>query len=304
MTAAYEVVCGSDDRDAWLEQRKLGLGSSDAPSILGVSPFRSALSVYTDKLGLTVDEEETEAQKWGKILEPHILDEFGKETGRAVWPAGQLLRSTALPWQMATLDGEQRNEKHGADVGLVEAKATGWRVGDWAEGVPMHVFTQVQHQLAVTGRTWGSVVVLLNGCKLLWADVERDNAFIADVLIPAEADFWQRVQDREPVDPDGSASAREALRALYPNAVPGKFVDLPGDLMEVDKLLWELKAERKEAEQRIEKAEQQIKAAIGDADAGLFSNGISYTFRLQKRKGFTVEPTEFRVLRRSAASGR
>lgn len=301
--ADFEVVCSGEDRAAWLEARRSGIGSSDAPAVLGVSPFKSALAVYTEKLGLTADEEETEAMKWGRILEPHILEEFAAETGRDAWRAGQLIRSADIPWLMATLDGEQLAEQRGADVGNVEAKATGWRVGDWDEGIPHHVFVQAQHQLAVTGRRWGSVVVLQNGCRLLWADIERDDAFIGNVLLPAERDFWQRVQAREPVAPDGSESAARALRALYPAAREGVIAHLPGELIELDDELEVLKVAAKETERRAEEIRQRIKQAIGGAEIGLLPNGVSFNHRLQQRAGYTVKPTEFRQLRRSAPKG-
>ena len=300
--SAYEVVGDSRDRLAWLEQRRSGIGASDVPSILGVSPFRSALSVYADKIGLSEDTEETEAMRWGHILEPTIIAEFGKETERKVWRAGQLLRSTEAPFMLATLDGEQSAIER-ASVGNVEAKATGWRVGDWSEGIPPHVVVQLQAQLMVSGRSWGSVVVLQNGCRLLWADVERDQPFIDEILIPTCAEFWRRVQQREPVAPDGSESSKQALKWLYPDAAPGKFVNLDGSLIDLDRERCELKERIGEMTKRVEVIDQTIKSAIGDAEIGYLADGTVYTHKLQHRKGFTVEPSSFRVLRRSAPKG-
>lgn len=297
---SYEIVCDSTDREAWLAARRAGIGSSDAPGVLGISPFTSPLSVYADKLGLMLDREATEAMKWGTRLEPLIIEEFGQETGRKVARASQLIRSTERPWQLATLDAEQEALGR-ANTGALEIKATGFRAGDWTEGVPRHVYAQVQHQLDVTGYDWGSVAVLMFGCRMLWSDVERDDAFI-EKMRAAELDFWNRVQAREPVAPDGSASCAEALRVLYPHDT-GEVVALPGDLIGLDAEREALKAEMKSSEHRVAYLDAEIKAALGSASVGELANGVSYTYRLQKRKAYEVKEAEFRVLRRSAPKG-
>jgi len=298
---SFEVVCDGRDRERWLEERRTGVGSSDAPAILGVSPFSSPLAVYSEKLGLTEDREATEAQRWGHLLEPLIAEEFAREAGREVRMAGQLLRSKATPWQLSTLDATQECADH-EGPGLLEIKATGFRIGDWTEGVPEHVFVQVQHQFAVTGMRWGSVAVLQGGCKLLWTDVERDDDFISRLLLPAESEFWRRVLAQEPVAPDGSAASREALRALYPSD-SGAVVELPGEFVALDDERCELKEQVKDIEARIEWIDQQLKAAIGGAQLGLLANGARYALKVTNRAGYTVQPTSFRALRRSAPKG-
>lgn len=292
----YEVVCDSADRAAWLEARRSGIGSSDAAAVLGVSPWGSPLSVYADKLGLSEDREATEAMRWGNILEPLIAQEFAKETGRQVQMAGKLIRSTDRPWQLATLDAEQ--QAIGRDgVGALEIKATGFRAGDWTDGVPAHVYAQFQHQLSVSGYRWGSVAVLMFGCRLLWADVERDDDFIAR-MVEAESDFWRRFEAGEPPPPDGTDASAAALRLLYPHD-DGSTVELPGELIGLDAEREALKAEMKTAEARLAEIDAQIKGAIGSATVGVLLNGVRFTHKLQKRGAYTVQPTEFRVLRRS-----
>lgn len=295
----YEIVCSSEDRSGWLEARRTGVGSSDAPAVIGVSPFKSGIAVYTEKLGLAVDEEETEVMKWGRIMEGPILEEFGKETGRTVVRAGKLLRSKRWPWLMSTLDGDQFDPKRDT-VGVAEAKGTAFRVGDWDEGIPPHIACQVQTQLAVTGRKWGSVVVLQHGCRLKWADVERDDRFIEEQLIPATQEFWRRVQEQIPVAPDGSPSAAAALKVLYPEPHKKMAIQLPAEVIDLDEELAGLKAQIKADKKRQDWIEQWIKHLIGDAEMGCLSNGVTYTHTKHSRDGYSVGPCEYRQLRRIA----
>ena len=296
MASRFTVELDCLDREKWLELRRTGIGSSDAPAVLGLSPFGSPLSVYVDKLGFREDREATEAMRWGIKLEPLIAEEFRRETQRKVELSGFLLRSKERPWQIATLDATQESIEHDGP-GVLEIKATGFRAGDWTNGIPDHVYAQVQHQLDVTGYGWGSVAVLLFGCRMLWADVARDDAFL-DKMRAAEGELWRRVETGEPVAPDGTDASREALRLLYPEDT-GEVVALPGDLIGLDAERQALKAELSAGQKRLDAIDNSLRAAIGAASAGELANGVTYTHRLQKRKAYTVKESAFRVLRRS-----
>lgn len=296
----YVAVADSkSDRETWLKARRLGIGSSDAPAILGVSQFRGPLAVYAEKIGVQEDKEATEAMEWGLLLEPLIIRKFAKETGREGIPERALLSNIERPWMMATLDATQLAADQ-AELGILEIKATGHRVSSWDEGIPADVFVQVQHQFAVTGLQWGSVAVLQRGCALKYADVERNDAFIAGTLLPALEEFWTRVKNQEPVDPDGSESARDALKALYPQD-SGRIITLPGEFIDLDRERQRLDEVIGEAEKRHELLTQRIKIAMGDASEAHLPNGVAFTYRTTERKGYTVKPTTVRTLRRKAA---
>jgi len=304
---SFVRLCGTDDRAAWLKARRTGLGASEAPALFGIG-FRSLLEHYLEKTGDEPEgdepEEESEVLRWGRLLEPLILNEFSRETGRRVEHGGQLLRSREHPWMLCTLDAEQFCPKR-KTPGIVEGKATRWLAGEWLEGeVPRRIWIQVQQQLAVTGRSWGSVCVLLFGSQFLWSDIERDDTFINEALISAGADFWKRVQERRPCPPDGTDSARKALQRLYPEHVPGKVVNLGGELVEFDGELQALEKDAKAIKSRIDHIKQSLCMAIGDAEFGALANGVTYSHKLQHRGAYTAEATSFRVLRRHAPKGR
>ena len=45
-------------REQWLAYRRQGIGGSDAASVLGISPFRTGVDLYYDKLGLSIEDGE------------------------------------------------------------------------------------------------------------------------------------------------------------------------------------------------------------------------------------------------------
>ena len=48
-------------REEWLAYRRKGIGGSDAAAVLGISPFRTGVDLYYDKLGQSVEDDE---QNW------------------------------------------------------------------------------------------------------------------------------------------------------------------------------------------------------------------------------------------------
>jgi len=125
------------------------------------------------------------------------------------------------------------------------------------------------------------------------------NANFCDALVKAETDFWRRVQDRDPPEPDGSASTIAALNALYPRD-SGETVELSSEALLWDAQIQAAKETRKETESVINLCEARIKDAIGDATYGELPDGTVYSWKTQRRKAYSVEAKEFRVLRRKA----
>jgi putative phage-type endonuclease len=67
-------------RDEWLAARRTGIGGSDIAAILGLSPWRTPLDVYRDKVD-GAEQPETEAMRWGRLLEDVIAREYAVRAG-------------------------------------------------------------------------------------------------------------------------------------------------------------------------------------------------------------------------------
>lgn len=294
----FEAVCDSDDRERWLQERRTGIGSSDAAIVLGVYPWKTRLELYADKLGLTEDTDAGEAAYWGTKIEPLVLARFAAETGRKTFRAGTLLRSKARPFQLATLDGTQVTDR---GVGNVEVKCTSLE-DRWEDGIPAYVYAQVQHQLAVTGRDYGSVAVLFKGRAFFWNDVERDGDFIGE-LTRMEMEFWNRVADLDPPSPEGSEADRKIIAKLFPKDVDPAPVLLDGEFITMDERLCELKADAKKIDHEIGYIENELRMAIGDHAEAALPNGVRFTNKSQHRKEYVVQAADFRVLRRVERKG-
>jgi predicted phage-related endonuclease len=199
---------------------------------------------------------------------------------------------------MSTLDARQYEQPGARDPGLIEAKTTKF---EWDGTIPPDVYCQVQHQFAVTDWGWGSVVCWNRmTCELLIVEVKPDLDYIGE-LIEGENRFWQNLVAGVAPDADESEETTRALKLIYPKAIEGKIVNLDAALLDVTDDFELVKEEIKDAEDRKRALDNTIRAAIGDAEAGLLPNGVLYTHKLQHRKETVQRAADFRVLRRKEA---
>lgn len=300
----FTVVCRSDDRPAWLAARMTGIGASDMPACLGVNRYMSELELYLLKTGQVArEDDDSEAAQWGHELEEKILGAFGRRTGRKVQKTGTLLRSTRWPWMLCTLDGWQYVPGRARAV-PVECKLTGAFGRDWDKGVPEYFMPQIQQQMICTDSDMASFAVLINGTRLVYADVERDEPLCARIIEAGER-FWSAVQGVEGAPlPDGSESAGWALSKLYSNADPKEVAILDWTAAELSDEYDRLVAQGKEVEREQKRIKQLVQQQMGTAEVALLP-GLhgGWTWKTQTRSAYTVtvEESTFRSMLRKKA---
>ena len=261
-------------REQWLDIRQLGIGSSDAAVAVGLSPYKSQLTLWLEKTARKAPEDisQKEAVLWGVELEPVLAQVYAKRTGYKVRRVNAVLQHPEHTFMLANLDREVVGHPDGP--GILEIKTASYHSApQWEEGVPVAYQCQVLHQLAVTGHAWAEVAVLIGGQDFRIYRIERDEEKIGD-LIRREAHFWQQVrQDWQP-EPDGSSDAAAALGWLFPRD-DGQTVDL-SDSSEFNQLfgqLLQLREQKEVVEQQESLIKQRLQATLGEATAGLFANG-------------------------------
>lgn len=292
----FEVLAQSDDREAWLTMRKQLITASDVAAIMGRNPYKSALEVYTDKLGIT-DTEPTEAMEIGLRMEPVILDLYRDRTGRVAKPFQRLCRSKRWPWLGATCDAYTVDEQR-REIVLELKNASEYLAEHWEESIPPYYTPQIQTQIGVMEAMAGSAGVIVGGNKFRWKDADRDDMMIADIAIETKA-FHVRLVNLTPPEPDGSESAQRALRAMFPTNEPGTSMLLPQEAIDLDELILHAQAEKKRSEAREAEAKQAIQALMGVCEIGVLpGNRGAWKWATQERSGYTVQPSSSRVFRR------
>lgn len=289
---------------AWLEGRRKGIGSSDAPAVLGLSPWACALDVYAAKvdgtsLGMTP------ALEWGHRLEPAIAGAIIDRTG---WKIAKpnACKHREHDFILANPDRVRLDwDGSSAPNELIEIKTTsrdeGWGEPETDE-IPQHYWAQVQHQLAVFNSTHESevcwVFVLVAGRDFRRYRVPRDPGYL-DVVIDTYRDFWRCVETRTPPEPDWSnpATVEAVLRLHKPTA--GKAVALDPAAVSLIDRYEALGQEISLATKERDLVKAQVVAAMGDAETGDIGDGRSVRRREIERSEYTVKATkyfEFRIL--------
>lgn len=263
----------SRDRAAWLRARRRGMTGSEVAAILNLHPYKSALEVYAEKIGADVANDVGEVALWGQLFEPAILQEYARRTGRTVVPSGELLQSRVREWWLVTLDGIALDGAPAWAVGpgVVEAKTTGLGAA-WHEEIPAYVQVQIQHQMLVTGALWGALPWLpFPERKLQWLDVEPHREFQA--MLGEKCDeFWLRVNERRPPNPDGSDSARNAILALNPR-LDDEIIEFDGAAVAIADELEQINAAVRELEARKDLINNRVLHVLGEQKAALLPDG-------------------------------
>lgn len=261
-------------REHWLAIRNQGIGSSDAAVAVGLSPYKSALTLWLEKTGRKApgDLSAKEAVLWGMVLEPVLASVYAERTGRKVRRVNAVLQHPEIPYLLANLDREVIGLPEG--TGILEIKTASFHSApQWEEGVPVAYQCQVLHQLAVTGHQWADVAVLIGGQDFRIYRIERDDDKIAD-LLAREAVFWRCVTDDVQPEPDGSGDAGTALQWLYPQD-NGQSVDFT-DSTEFNQLfveLLKLRDIKEQTEAQESRIKQRVQNALGEATTALFAGG-------------------------------
>lgn len=279
-------------REEWLSVRGRGIGSSDAAVAVGISPYKSPLELWLEKTDrqLAPDLAANDAVFWGATLEHIIATVYAERTGVKVRRLNAVLQHPEYPFMLANLD---RVVQHPTDGnGILEVKTAGVNSARfWEDGVPESYQCQVLHQLAVTGKAWCDVAVLIGGQDFRVYRVVRDEEKIAD-LIKREVKFWQYVIDDVSPPVDGTESSSRALASMYPSD-RGEMVDYSHDtaMNQLFANYWEYRQQRETLETQEELLKQQLQERLGFASGAVLDNA-----KISWRKSKDSITTDFKRL--------
>jgi putative phage-type endonuclease len=196
------------NREKWLEERKSGIGASEAAAIMGLSPYMTAKKLWQIKTGRKQpkDLSDNAFVEYGTKAEEHIRALFALDHPEYVvgYEEFKIIHNPKYPFIFATLDGTLAKD---SEKGILEIKtASIFRSSQWEKWngqVPPHYYVQILHQMLATG--WDFVILkarIKHGDEI----TEREYTFRRtdceqdlETLLQAEIRFWQCVElDVEP----------------------------------------------------------------------------------------------------------
>lgn len=205
-------------RIEWLKWRKNGIGSSDAPVIMGVSPHKTILKLYDEKIDSEVNEDQSNnyIKNRGNEIEPKLrsylecmLNEELKATR---------VQDSQFSFLRASLDGRNVSGKVIAEFKLVGKEF-------WTDRVPDKYYPQVMHELMVSGAEICYYVPYLydaenpnvfDPTRVKVITVRPDKDYFG-VLLAEEIKFWDCVVSKRPPMPQDRDYKRLSGAAIYAN---------------------------------------------------------------------------------------
>lgn len=180
----------------WLLWRRNGIGSSDIPAILGISPYKTILDLYEDKSATgPIVEKESYVMEKGKRLEPVAKTHYEMQSGKKFEP--RLIESSALRHLRCSLDGQWIENGNWLNE-ILEVKYVGAdQHAKAAKGIVREDYmAQCQYQLAISGARVNHFVTY-DGKTINVVDVLPDIELQAEIFRKCQ-DFWERVTNKFP----------------------------------------------------------------------------------------------------------
>lgn len=271
------------NREAWLAERKLGIGGSDVASVFNTE-YGCRLRLWRDKRNETPDfpSEENDVMQIGNLLEDFFARKYGNVTRSNVVARKRPAVHKKYPWMRVNVDRMIHLDINGQDKGkpgVLEIKSVGrgqfYKIK--REGLPEAYLLQEQHAMEVTGTNWGAFAI---GCRdngaLEHFRVEKDTT-LTEVIIAEEASFWKQVETGDMparLDPSDSRCQRcEYRRSCQGDALLEAMPERNGEIERDERLfpiLNELIGRKellKQAEQLVEESEEVLKTELCDRQA-------------------------------------
>lgn len=174
----------------WEEMRKGKIGASDAPIILGVSPYKTPFQLWEEKLGLTKKPACSAVMQRGHDLEPLARKKLEEMTGQLFVPVVKFHAS--IEWMMCSPDSMAFDESI-----IAEIKCPGKDDHEAAKAgiVPEKYIPQLQHQMEVCEME-EAIYFSFDGTEGVIVKILRDDKFIKK-MIEEERRFYECLQSFE-----------------------------------------------------------------------------------------------------------
>lgn len=249
-----------------IEDRTTGIGGSDAAAVCGLSRWKTPLSLWAEKTGQVITNDEPSlAKTLGTRLEEVVAELFTQETGKKVARVNERIVHPKYPFIHGRIDRRIILED-----AILECKTvSAWKAKEWeGEEIPHEYILQCYHYLMLNSK-WkrAYLAVLIGNQDFKYKVIERDDKVQGD-LLAKEIDFWERFVIPKVMPAGISSKDAETLYTLYPVAVSGSETELSDEINQLIESRSAMIQDIKSLEAQIDKAENEIKAALKDRELG------------------------------------
>lgn len=274
------------------KSRNIGLGGSDIAAIMGLSPYKTALELWAEKVNHpSATTQDALHLRFGQFVEPFVVDEFEKLTGLHTQEHQQALFHpehdfmyghidrfiVKQPWEVAVIEGKVVTNS------LLECKtSSAYSKDNWgptgSDQIPNAYLLQCIWYMAITGCTNAHIAVLIGNSDFRVYQIERDERLETLVIEKAKRFWLDHVLAGVPPAP----SSLGDMRLLYPNEAQDQTLQASPELIDSLQQLRSLQSESKALEGKSEKLKLQIMQAMGEAQSLCIGSQVLATWKSPK----------------------
>lgn len=262
-----------------IEERKLGIGGSDMPIILGLSNYKTPYQLYLEKKGIvSTGDQMSPLQYWGNRLEAIIRDEFSLRNEVSVHVPDTLVHPF-YDFLRANIDGYIVEWDS-----ILEVKCSSqYMAHEWGEdgsdSIPMSYLVQVAHYCSVMNIKHAYIAVLIGGHDYRQFKYTRD-LILEKKLLDSATLFWEAVQKDNAPPPINIID----LKMMFPKHAPGKVINISDDIYPHLQKLADAKAKIKELQEIEEDSRFNIMQYMNDCECLTDEEGRPLvTWKVNKR---------------------
>lgn len=244
-------------REEFLADRQTYLGATDIAAILGVDPYKTALDVYNEKLGLVPSFAGNKQTERGQKLEDVAAKEYTEETGRKVHKRQTELIHPEYDFIRGHIDRRVVGDKRPVEI---KCPSRGMFHKIKREGLPDSWILQMQTYLGLDGSPVGDFAPFCaDAWEILPFEVVAEPGVYEQIVHVAVAFWTENVLRRVPPKPV------TADRPLIEFAKVGGDIAVREDagFLQAAELLQEAKQLERDGKELLDIAKQQIKLAVG-----------------------------------------
>lgn len=274
------------NRQDWLEARRLGIGSSEVGTILGVNPWETPYQLWRRKKGIDPPQEENFYMKAGHYLEDAVARFYADSTGVEIIKRSAedfLVVNSLRDYLRVSPDryGWLPNLVHNnGNKTIVECKTTQQPVD--ADSVPLYWYAQLQYQMGTTEMNNGALAWLTQGRDFGYVNYGIDADFFGFILEEVDK-YWTDYIIGDAV-PENMSVEDVMIRA--PRSAKGKSIEATEEISTVAAQLVEAKAAEKAAKDASSELADKLKLFMGDAEVLTYKGQTLATWKSNKDKTF------------------
>ena len=215
--------------------RPFGIGGSDISAVLGLSPYKSAVELWSELVSGEPEPERDQLHlRFGQFAESFVASEYERVSGLFTVPHTQTIYHRQhgfmyghvdrfvldTPDTPAVVDGVVTADR------ILECKtASAFTRGNWGEAgtdqVPPAYLLQCAWYMAVTGCSCVDLAALIGNSELRVFSIKRDEQLESLVVLHAQRFWMDHVLTQSPPEPTSSKDAA----ILFPKESAGMCVD-------------------------------------------------------------------------------